>query len=241
MSIKFWVLQSLIFTLAFSAAAQVSRDQAPLRKIDSVYLIVPADDLDKEASEIDDFKVKADFNTSWTTNKTRIEARAREAGANVALIKFIGWNKHNHGFYASGTLYYADSVQIKKLRASIPQEDSCSIVIFRDNGPSLATYYFDLSINGEEYRHFSDMTFIKRHVDTCDAIVRVLVENKYKHEYILGGHARYFRMITDKGNPWVANGLAVRFNGPVLQEIEDGQLGNLLIRRLKSYEAFKRR
>jgi hypothetical protein len=85
------------------------------------------------------------------------------------------------------------------------------------------------------------MSFIKKHIDTCDAIVRVLVKNKYEHEYALSGHARYFRMITDNGNQWMANGLAVRPNGPVLQEIEEGQLGNLLVRRLKSHVASKGR
>jgi hypothetical protein len=227
-----------LMLLACSLACCVrAQEQAAVSRADTVYLINPGDDFDSKTGKVDDFKVKADFNTSWSKNKERIEARAREKGANVVLIRFIGWNKHNHGFYASGSLYRADSAKIQRLLSALPTEDDCSIVILRDNGPSLATFYFDVAVNGEQFPRFGDLTFIRKRLDTCDAEARVIIKNKFLHRIPMAGHTRYFRMLTDVGNQWVANGLAVRPNGPVLQEIEDPQLGSLLCRRLKRFEA----
>src|SRR5215217_7811999 len=65
-------------------------------KIDTVYMISPYDPFDSTIGKVDDFVITKKTARSWHKSKQLIEQRARDKGANVALVKLIG--NYNRGY-----------------------------------------------------------------------------------------------------------------------------------------------
>ena len=202
----------LLSLLGNHCQAQLS-PTAPLQYI-SAY-----QDFDTSGGSVDHFSLP-DVEKSWAKARTRIERRAAERGANIALLRLSG--NVSRGYNAQVRLFRADSALLLSMRP----DTGCAIVVFRDHGPSLAVYRYDIVVDEIKYRDFKDGFFLRRQLDSCGG-EHLMQINRASLILPVEGHSRYFRLM--KGGARRAPKHAyVRFGGYTLQEIGDETLGRML-------------
>ncbi len=219
-----------IVVLLTAALAAFFCNAAAAQAPDSVYLITQHDKFDA-AAPIDDFSVKN--NISWKRLKENLTALAHTRGANIVLIKTMGNATARH---VKGSLYHADVMQIQAILAAHAVEDGgCAIVIFRDNGPSLATYKYDVFINGEAFPDFNDMSIIRKTLPACDAVAEVQVA-RFRQSIPLKGRSHYFRLIKNTQVGVVGPMVFYNFGGAYsFLEIDDEEQARAICAPLKQY------
>jgi hypothetical protein len=183
---------------------------------------------DTARGKIDEFILP---DNGWRQTRQKIVQRATEKGANVAMVRFQG--NLMHGYSVRTALYHADSQPVSpRLR-----DGSCSITIFRDDGPRFSDHSYAVTLNGVLFRFFADQSFVRTDVAGCPDSVDVKV-NRRTHKLAMHGRSRYFRLVRREGAggmamPVAGGGVAVMVplkSEPAydLQEIENEELGHLL-------------
>lgn len=222
---NFLTRQPLCFFLLFLAAAPAIRAQeaGTARRIDTVYILTPYDLFDTSAGILAEYGIRKPAR-HWPEQLEKIRRSARGKGANVANIRFYG-NLHR-GYTAHVSLYYADSSRIAALRRT----EGCAVTIFRDNGPSLATFRYDVTVDEVSYKNFQDRHFFRRPVPDCGGPVQVTI-NGFARDLQMEGRSRYFRLLHRSSGRKARNrsdGDIIGFGNIFLQEIPDELLGRLI-------------
>jgi len=202
----------LIFPFTYFCLSQPNQPARP-------YFISSNNLFDTSEGSIDNFSI-ANFEVAWPKAKARITRRALEHGAQVALIRLNG--NVSRGYNAQVSLFRADSSRMQTMQ----HDTGCAMVIFRDHGPSLAEYRYDILIHDVTYRNFRDGYFIRKKLDNCFG-EHMLEINRASLILPFEGRSRYFRLIKG-GARKDRRHTYVRFGGYTLQEIGDETLGRLL-------------
>ena len=223
------LLAFLCLTIAepISSMAQTqfeSRPEGDARSGDTIYIVPWSDNFDTSEGSRETFGMK-NIEERWSYTKQEIERKARERGANVALCKM--WGNASRGYTIQVSLFAADSSRL----APLLKDTACHLIIFRDNGPSLAIYKYDITIEDETnevtYKYFRDLAFLKKPIIDCQEDL-LLTINKQERTIPIQGRSRYFRLINGGASRKAKKSELLHIGGYYLQEIRDAQLGNLL-------------
>jgi hypothetical protein len=196
------------------------------KKIDSIKLIAENEKLIHNGKRIGEFVLREDMNTNWDYLKAKIEKFAKSNGGNIIEIKTIGWGKKGNGFYADGTLFYVDD--INKVKSQVTE--NCKIFVIRDNLESIlgSAFTIDIKIDETEFKNIRKSTVAKKEFTTCNQNVNVSVNGK-NYNIKLNGESRYFQVGKQTTGNAMGGGVAIGIGGVALTEIENKELGKLMI------------
>ena len=226
-SAKGTILVILFLTVAAMSTAKTPT--APFKESqsisqDTVYIVPWTDNFDTSEGSKERFGIK-NIEERWPTARIEILQRAREKGANVALCKL--WGNSSRGYTVQVALFTADSNRL----APLFRDTACHLVIFRDNGPSMAIYKYDITIADENnevtYKYFKDLAFLKKPVADCQEDLLLTINNQ-ERTIPIEGRSRYFRLINGGAGRKAKKSTLLQIGGYYLQEIRDPQLGPLL-------------
>lgn len=195
-------------------------------KIESVKLIAENEKIIHNGKKIGEFVLREDWKTDWNSMKTKINDFAKLNGGNLVEIKTIGWGKKGNAFYADGTLFYVENIN----NVNSKVEENCYIYIVRDNLESAigSAFTIDLKINESEFKNLKRNTVVKKEFINCNQDINVSINGKIT-TIQLNGESRYFKVGKQtSGNP-VGGGIAIGIGGVSLIEIEDKEIGKLMI------------
>jgi hypothetical protein len=71
--------------------------------------------------------------------------------------------------------------------------ESCTITIFRDDGPTMYPNSYAITINGVLYRNVEDNSFVQTRLNGCPDTVVVKI-NREEYRVTMEGKSKYFRM-----------------------------------------------
>lgn len=195
-------------------------------KIDSVKIIAKNEKLLHNGLKIGEFVMREDLQTDWDFLKTKIDKFAKKNGANLVEIRTLGWGKKGNGFYADGTLFYVEN--INNVKSVV--EDNCKIYIVRDNLESIigSAFTINLKINETEFKNLKGSDIAKKEFSNCNQNVDISVNGKI-YNIKLKGESRYFKVGKQTSGNTFGGGIAIGIGGVSLIEIENKEVGRLLI------------
>ena len=198
--------------------------------IESVKLIAENEKLIHNGKKVGEFVLREDLNTDWESLKFKIEEFAKQNGGNLIEIKTIGWGKKGNGFYADGSLFYVENINNIKSKV----DENCSIYILRDNLESVigSAYTIDLKINETEFNNLKRNTFVKKEFTNCNQNIDISVNGRI-NSVKLNGETKYFKVGKQtSGNP-IGGGIAIGIGGVSLIEIQNKEIGRLMIYQME--------
>ncbi|MFT3795861.1 hypothetical protein [Flavobacterium sp.] len=205
----------------------------PSRKIAIVRIVAEKDSINHNGNKTGDFVLREDFNVTAANMHLKIDKVARSQGANLVVVRNIGWNKKGSGFYAEGTLYHVSGTIPE------PKEEPCALVFMRDHREAYAVSSFPISIAvnnrnyGEIKRDHSFMAGLK----DCNEKADVYINNE-QQSIDLKGMTRYFSVLNASETMVLPapGGLLVLYSRSKvnLVEIEDGLIGRLIYRQMEN-------
>lgn len=121
------------------------------KKIDSVYILTPKQNVAKTASVLGTWEQVEDWNFSWEHLITKLKAKAVSAGADILKIDeyFIGSKTKGHGVLLRGSFYNANGLPISNDVDTLSLYNCSLIHVFRDEGNAglRGLFKMDLAIN----------------------------------------------------------------------------------------------
>ncbi len=219
---------SLLFFLSCSSVKLVTGAGRPggNQKITGVQLLAANERIRPKGETVGDFVLKEDNNMDWKYLRNKLENFAREKGANLILIRTIGWGKKGHAFYADGTLFYtADTVSIVR---EAPR--ACWLYVMRDRTEGLLSSAFkvEVKMGDTNFGALSQAGFVKKAFPDCNQSLAVFVNNK---EYNIkpDGRSKYFRVTKQTSAGAVGGSISLGIGGVYLLEMENTELARLLM------------
>lgn len=200
-----------------------TESSAMKRQINVVDIIAQNENITHNGVKIGDFELKEDWNTTASTIHLKLDRFARDNGANVMVVRTIGWGKKGNGFYAEGSLYYA--------AAPIPEsrKQPCSIVLLRDGSESLlgSAFTIKVNINGEDRGELTSSNAIQAD-SNCFGKTNLTLNNEFQ-QISYNGKPRYFRAGKITGQPLGGAVIGIALGGVALTEIEDELIARLMM------------
>ena len=224
--IAFYIISILLFSCSSIKLKNGVSNLNQNTKIESVKLIAENEKLIHNGRKIGEFVLREDWETNWNSLKIKIENFAKLNGSNLIEIRTIGWGKKANAFYADGTLFYVENIN----NVNSKVEENCNIYIVRDNLESAigSAFTIDLKINETEFKNLKSNTVVKKEFTNCNQNVDISINGKI-NSIKLNGESRYFKVGKQiSGNP-VGAGIAIGIGGVSLIEIENKEIGKLMI------------
>lgn len=192
--------------------------------IDEVFFISSKEKYDIDGLVIGDIIFKEDWNLDWNLNmKQKLIEKAKEKGANIIEVSKIGYNLNAHGFYLEGKLYYKENF-VKK------ENENCEIGFIRDRFESVLGSAFTINIkaNNIELGELKKEKSLSYKVQNCNENISIEINNK-ELNINFNSKSKYFKIGKSTSGGSNGNGIQIGIGGLNIIEIEDKELGRLLL------------
>ena len=198
----------------------------PNAKIENVKIIAENEKLIHNGKKVGEFVLREDLKLDWNSLKGKIEEFAKLNGGNLIEIKTIGWGKKGNGFYADGNLFFVENINDVNSKT----DENCQVFIIRDNLESVigSAFTIDLKINETEFKNLTRNAVVKKEFIDCTQNVDIYVNGKV-NSIKLNGESRYFKVGKQTNGNSIGGGISIGIGGVSLIEIEDKQIGKLII------------
>lgn len=198
-------------------------ENAIKRPVTVVDIIAQNENIAHNGIKIGDFELKEDWNTTASAIHLKLDQFARANGANVMVVRTIGWGRKGNGFYTEGSLYYT--------AGPVPQskKQPCGIVLLRDGGESLlgSALTIKVNINGQDRGELTSHNAIQAESD-CFGKTNLMINNEFQ-QIDYNGKPRYFRVGRMTAAPLGGAVSAIVLGGVSLTEIEDELIARLMM------------
>ncbi|WP_452221941.1 hypothetical protein [Lacinutrix salivirga] len=224
-------LPFLLLSCSTAKVKNLTNKGKEIRKIENVEIIAQNENIKHSGEKIADFVLKENpifngsYNIDWEEVKIKMNKLAISSGANLIEVSQIGYGIKGNVFYVDGKLFYSEN---QKLNSK--ENEPCSIVIFRDGMESLlgSAFTIDIIIDGKEFKNINKDNYAKTEFDNCLRNVDLVI-NKDTHNLELIGKSKYFKVSKSTSGNSASGGIQIGIGGIVLVEIEDKDLGRLMM------------